>query len=188
MKRRSILQSLVAIPALAGSGAAQTGGTAPAIPKLDVTSADLAAEPVQRFFTADQAASLQRLAELLMPGGGGNPSALEAGAPAFLDFLLAHSPASAQATYRQGLDRLQQDSQARYRSAFAQLSDAQAATLLEPLRQAATYEPAAETRVNFLFTLRQDLLTATRNSREWLQAPTRGRSSSGLGMYWHPLE
>src|SRR5579883_3489048 len=188
MKRRSLLQGLAILPAVPALAPAQTSATPSPLPKLELSSAEAVAEPANHFFTADEMSALHKLAELILPGGGGNPSAIDAGAPEFLDFLIGHSPAAPQTLYRQGLDRLNRDAQAQFHAPFAKLTDEQAAVLLKPLQTPSPYDGPSDAFARFLHTLRIDLLTATRNSREWAQAPTRGRSSTGLGMYWYPLD
>jgi hypothetical protein len=141
-----------------------------------------------RFFTPAQFAVLRRLCEILMPAGG-YPGAVEAGAPEFLDFLIGASPAAAQKIYRDGLDGLEQRARTRYGKAFAALIPAEAEPLLGALREPWTYDPPRDPVARFLLQAKQDVRTATVNSREYVsQAAKRRRTASGIGQYWHPLE
>lgn len=194
MNRRTVLQSLAALPAVTLPAVGQGPATAVAaaaespLPKTALTNAEAVAATVPKFFTSEQAAAMKRLAELIVPAGGGNPGAVEAEAPQFLDFLLSQSPASRQMLYRQGLDKLNRDAHSRFGNSFAQVSAAQADTLLAPLKQPYPYEEPSDLFFRFLGTAKQDLLVATTNSRQWAASPTRGRSGSNLGMYWFPIE
>ena len=118
MKRRRAIQTLataaVATPLLAQRAVEEA-------PKLETAVADAGAAPVARFFSTAEFAVLRRLSELLMPADKGNPSALEAGAPEFLDFLIAQSPSERQSLYREGLDRLESDARRRYFTPFEEI-------------------------------------------------------------------
>src|SRR4051812_32812152 len=110
MKRRRLLQSLAALPAvgvipLAAQSAAQPA-PAPAGFPVTLTQADSVAQPSPHFFSADQRRALERLGDLLVPKSGDRPGAREAQAPAFLEFLISQSPQDRQKLYLDGLDRL----------------------------------------------------------------------------------
>src|SRR5215217_3728840 len=114
MKRRKLLQSIIAAPALAAIPkpvAAQTTAYAskeasPDNFKLALTPPDAVAQPEPRFFTPPQRAALEHLGDILMPKVGDRPGSQEANAPRFLEFLLSQSPADRQALYKNGLDHL----------------------------------------------------------------------------------
>ena len=59
---------------------------------LRTTEVDLTAETVTRYFKPEQFEALKKLSGLLMPPLKGNPGAIEAQAPEFLDFLISESP------------------------------------------------------------------------------------------------
>ncbi len=133
--------------------------------------------------------ALARLANLLVPPFNGKPGATQAGAPEFLDFLISRSPSNRQLLYRQGLDNLNKEAQRRFRSSFAQLSDAQAALLLKPLSDAWAFRNSNEGPTSFLHAAKLDILRATFNSREWTGAQSPGqRGSGGVSTYWFSLE
>src|SRR5437764_12473120 len=105
MKRRRFFQTLAVagtVPALSGQQQ-QT-----ALPKLETSTADSAAETLPHFFSTAQFAALRRLSDMLQPALNGAPGALDAKAAEFLDFLIGESPADRQQLYRDGLDALHQ--------------------------------------------------------------------------------
>lgn len=212
MKRRNFVRSLLVAPA--GSAAlkaqqqvaAQKPSPSPAtsarrafrqpqdVPKLDVVQADLAAEPAPRFFTATQFATLQKLASLLVPPLKGKPSAIDAQAPEFLDFLIRVSSADRQKLYCAGLDSLNIQATEQFHTSFAELNSTQADTILRPLFVARPWpEDFPDDHLkNFIARAHEDLRTATTNSREWANSGgTRsfGRGfSRSSGYYWRPID
>src|SRR6185295_10106065 len=115
MKRRKLLQSIIATPALAAIPkpvAAQNATYAakdstigsPDNFKLALTSPDAVAQPGQHFFTREQIAALEHLGDILVPKSGDRPGSQESNAPKFLEFLISQSPADRQTLYRSGLD------------------------------------------------------------------------------------
>ena len=192
MKRRKFIQTMAAAPALAASVAPalaqQPANARPApaeIPKLETSVSDAAAAYTPRFFTALQFSALRKLSAILMPALGNNPGALEAEAPEFLDFLIGQSPAERQQIYRVGLDILNTQAMKQFKKNFAEVDETQATTLLAPLRVAWTYEPPTEPLTRFLREAKQDVRTATMNSREW---NTAGGKRTGVGQYWYPID
>jgi len=191
MKRRRFVQSLVAAPAVPALLAQQTtpaGNASDDNPKLDLSVADAAADPVAHFFSAQQYAALRKLSDLLMPAMNGTPGALEARVPEFLDFLIGESPGERQQVYRNGLDGLNAQAKKRFNRGFAETEAAQAEQLLGPLREAWTNDPPAEPVAHFLWTVKTDVRTATLNSREWSAAAATGRRAGGAGLYWLPID
>ena len=220
MKRRKFVQSLVAVtPAVvvaqqvappstqppatpqqpveppigaAGRGGRGAGAGMEDTTKLEITSADAVGQMTPHFFNADQYLALEKLSQILLPPLKGAPGALDAQAPQFLDFLLGESPADRQQLYRQGLDALNAQARKKFQQAFAKLSDDQAAQLLEPLRQPWTYDPPADPLTKFLRAAKQDVRTATVNSREFSVAGNAagggGRRFGGTGLYWNSLD
>ena len=145
MKRRQALQSLAgisvagALPLRTLSQQQPAANTVSETPKLDTAVPDATAAALHLFFSADQFAALERLAEVLMPATGDSPGAQDAGVAEFLDFLISASPADRQAQYRDGLDKLNAGARSRYGKTFAQLAPVEIDTLLAPLREAWTY-------------------------------------------------
>ena len=206
MKRRRFLKAMVAAPAApvlfaqqpsapstpvsetpvpATSSASLVGD----LPKLESTVADVAAEMRPDFFNAQQFAALRKLSDLLMPSLKGQPGALDARAPEFLDFLIESSLPDRQQLYRAGLDALNALARKRFDKSFAELEASQAEALLAPLRQPWTYELPADPLARFLRAAKQDVRTATVNSREWSSSnASSGRRGGGAGQYWYPIE
>jgi hypothetical protein len=195
MKRRSLLKSLGALPAAAAVGQAQTQApklglpqtpsTAPTVDdfKLAVTSPDVVGTPVRKFLTADEFATLEHLAAIIVPPFNGRPGAKEAKSAEFLDFLISGSPDERQQLYRAGLDGLNAQAKKRYNKNFAALSETEVAPLLAPLTSPWTYDPPKETVAAFLVAAKEDVMRAVVNSRE---TASLGRRNSSP--YWFPIE
>ena len=180
MNRRHFIPALLVLPAAAQN---------PETPKIAATSPDVAAPGTAHFFQPPQLAALGRLAELISPATSDTPGAREAGAAEFLDFLLSVSPPDRAALYRTGLDRLNTDAHARFTKTFAELTPDQADAILAPLHQPWSYGGPTDPLAQFLLAAKDDILTATVNSREWIQAVSaRRRGAGGVGLYWYPIE
>jgi Gluconate 2-dehydrogenase subunit 3 len=195
LKRRQALQSLAgisvagALPLRALAQQQPAARTIAETPKFETAVPDAAAEGLHLFFSADQFAALERLAEVLMPAVGDSPGAQDTGVAEFLDFLISASPADRQGQYRDGLDKLNAVARSRYRKTFVQLAPAEIDTLLAPLREAWTFASPADSLAQFLRAAKMDVMHATMNSRQWSEARARrSRRASGLGMYWYPIE
>jgi len=199
MKRRRFVQSLVAapvVPALLAQQPSAPGGSAAKLPaletiKLETSSVDEAGETVVRFFSAQQLGALRKLGATILPSINGAPGAIEAGTAEFLDFLLGQSLAERQVRYRLGLDQLNQKAINQFNKPFAELNSSQVNTILEPLRAAWTYDPPADPFARFLREAKQDIRTATMNSREYVTAGVGGggrRGAGGGGLYWYPID
>jgi hypothetical protein len=161
------------------------------VPQIELTTTDAVAAPVAQFFTPAQFAALRRLSGLLMPPLKGNPGALDCGAPEFLDFLIGVSPADRQQLYRNGLDALNTQAKKQFGKPFAEVDDAQAHTILQPLLVAVpwSYDPPKDPLKHFLFAARQDVQTATRNSPESSAAASgSGRRGGGGGLVWNAID
>jgi hypothetical protein len=184
MRRRRVLQSLAALPALTALKGQQSDA-----PKLITLAADAVGDAAPRYFSPAQFAALRKLGDLLVPTGQARPSASEAHDAEFLDFLISQSPPDRQSLYRSGLDRLQSEAHARFGNPFEQLTGEQAGTLLAPLRQQWTYTAPADGFAHFLRAAKDDFIQATVNSREFAQSQTAAsRRGPGLGSYWLPVE
>jgi hypothetical protein len=202
MKRRRFIQALAAAPAapaLLAQQASQQASQQAAPAAADGTPAESAplefaipdegADPILRFFSERQFATLRRLCDLLMPATQGSPGALEARVPEFMDFLIGDSPADRQQVWLRGLDALEKQSQTRFRKTFADTDAAQADILLAPLHQPWTYEPPADPIARLLVAAKQDVRAATSNSYERALANSGGaRRRAGGGLYWLPIE
>lgn len=194
IKRRHAIQSLIGIPAAAALPLGAAPDTAaPRVstetPKTPVSVPDAVAGGMPRFFSAEEFAALGRLGEILLPPFAGRPGAREAGVAEFLDFLLANSPADRARLYRDGLAKLNSEARRRHQKAFAELTAEQAEPILAPLKEPWTYHGPSDPLARFLVAAKEDVFTATVNSREWAAAMARrSRSAGGLGTYWYPVE
>lgn len=205
MQRRQALRSILSLPAVAALPAAgqekqPLDKTAPAAgeklppeikpsaveeaPKLALTAADAACGSEARFFSPREYATLEKLADVLVPSFQGRPGAREARCAEFLDFLIGTSPAPRRELYRAGLNRLDSDARQRYSKPFAELSASEAEPLLAELRQPAP----ADSNPRFLASAKEDILRATVNSREWARSSPTRRGAGALGTYWFPIE
>ena len=185
MKRRKFFASAVAVPILAQQG---PPGQQTELPKLEIGTADDVASMQPKYFSPGQFAALSRLAEILVPTPESGVGAKEAKAAEFLDFLIGQSPADRQQVYLKGLDALIAQAKQKHQKSFEALSDAQANSLLEPLRKPWTYEPSPDPLTRFLQTAKADVRTATQNSKEFNRNGGGGaRRPGGVGMYWYPL-
>lgn len=194
MKRRNLLKSMLAAPALAAvpaPAAAQTssGAAAPDNFNLALTAPDAVAQPGQRFFSREEMAALEHLGDILVPRIGERPGSKETNAPKFLEFLISQSPQDRQALYRTGLEHLNSEASKRYGKSFAALHAGEAKPILQPLEGAWTYAGPSEPFAQFLLAAKEDFLRAAVNSPAYaaaMGANTRG--SSGMNYYWFAVE
>ncbi len=196
MNRRAILKSLAALPAAAALPAQESAvppKPSPSVveetPRIQASVPDAIAETVPQFFSPEAFSALKRLSDLLMPAIGATPGALAAHAPEFLDFLIGQSPADRQTLYRAGLDRLNADALRRFSRPFSELKAEQADSVLEPLHATWTYAGPEDPFARFLQTAKEDVMTATVNSREWIDVVSkRGRRGGNVNTYWLPID
>ena len=167
-----------------------TLGLNPKTPLPQTRTADEIAEADRRFFTPLQLVALTRLCGVLLPPLGNKPGALEAGTPLFLDFLIGSSAAARQIVYTSGLTWLDGHSQAIYKHRFADLDDTQAGAILKPwLRTWMNDHPPTEPHADFINIVRDDVRTATLNSKAWSDARSGELPAEGAtALYWAPIE
>lgn len=183
MKRRRFIQTLAAAPVAPALLAQQAAPVEAPAPELVFSIPEDASEPVLRFFSRRQFATLQRLSDVLMAG------ASEALVPEFMDFLVGAAPVERQQLWREGLDALESQSQTRFAKPFSGIDAAQVETLMAPLRQPWTYDPPADPVARLLAAAKLDIRTATINSPLRNPVPSAGpRRRGGGGLYWLPVE
>lgn len=160
------------------------------LPKLDINYADDVASEMPHFFSAAQFSTLQKVSDIIAPATSSHAGALDAKAAEFLDFLISESPADRKEVYRSGLDALNAQAKKRYSKPFADLDPSQSNELMAPLRQQWTYETPSEPVARFLRAAKQDVRTATVNSREYVAGAksNAGTRRGGGGLYWYPLD
>lgn len=190
------------------------GGVRQARPISPATDADLVASGDAHFFSHEQFATLRQLCVLMMPALNGYPSAVEAEAPEFLDFLVGATPAGRQQSYvaalagsaparqvvtgstdrRQmyveGLERLESEARRRFSKSFAALNPDQADALLAPgLAPWMADHPPRDSFQHFINVAHQDIRTATMNSAAWSAAAVAaGERAPGGGSYLLPID
>ncbi len=166
-----------------------TLGLNPLTPLPHTAAPDTAGETVSLFFSAPQMQTLNRLADLMLPRTANHPGALDAQTPAFLDFLIGHSPAVRGSLYTSGLNWLDAEAKLSHKKPFALLETAQADRLLKPwLRTWMTDNPPTQTHADFVNIVHADIRTATVNSHVWFEAlDSRGRERT-TQLYWSPIE
>ena len=168
MKRRNWIKTALAVPGLVALPAAAQQPRDEFAKVETVPAADRAGEPVPMFFSKAEYAALEKLAVAIMPSVDGKPGALQAGVPAFLDFHVSQSPTGRQQLYRDGLARFG------------------AGAGLGPLSEPWTHEPSSDPYKRFLREAKIDIVQATFNSREWIEARPGGRG--GAGTYYLAVE
>ena len=187
MKRRSVLQSLIAIPAITGAAVTETPQqavfnaetpTMPVVPPVETSPS------IRRTFSPDQLFALEKLGDLIVPAYNGLPGASQAGAAAFLDFYIGASPKPLQDLYLRGLDTLNHLALTKFGQTFTNLHIDQAGTLLTPLSDPNSKDKLAP----FLRTAKSDLLRATFNSRAYIDAVSQTRRPRNASKYfWYPI-
>lgn len=193
VERRRFMQALAAASAVpAGAAAAQAPASAAeeeAPTPVTTTLHDAAGVAAPSFFDERQLAALQRLSELILPAMDGAPGALDVDAPEFLDFHVGQSPNQRRDVYRAGLDTLHALATSRFGKRFEELTDAQADQLIaEPLARPWTLSPPADPLAAFLREAKQDVLNATMNAREYVEAAGRSRRRRTASLYWYTVE
>ncbi len=216
MKRRDFLQTVVSVPAGAvlleqpaaaqnPASPAQTGGAPPTAPAtapptatadaaatqnagLETVASDTVAATEARFFSDVQFATLRRLADLLMPPLNGNPGALDAQAPEFLDNYTAVSAAERQRLYRDGLDDLNRQALARFKKPFAELSASDADAIVKPLFKVRGPIMSVVDLGPFINRVHQDVRTVTINSPQWAAAQAATATPVPRLLYWRKVD
>jgi hypothetical protein len=218
MRRRDFVKGILAASAAARAMGAQqaTPAAPPAAPHVMPPAAPVAPGPVPwmrglldvkpldlgtlvpdavaqddaHFFNALETATLRRLCALLMPPLKGNPGALDAGTPEFLDFLIGASPRQRQQLYLAGLDRLDAEAKHKFAVAFAGTTDAQADALIRPwLRTWMVEQLPTEVYAAFINQAHSDIRAATINSQAWSEAArAAGHRSNGVDLFWYPVD
>ena len=141
IRRRELLRAI---------GVAMVASHCPAFVKWAYAGAHESDEPAPprpqtytpQFFSIEDFARIERLAELIIPSDE-TPGAREAGAAEFIDFMVGHD-AEQQQPMRTGLAWLHVQSNGRFARPFLELSEAQQVSLLEPLAYEAKYREGEE--------------------------------------------
>jgi hypothetical protein len=203
MKRRDFLQSVVGVPAgavlLEGSTTALTPEAEPVVAQapaaapapsgvLDTVGPDQVAAIRPRHLAAVQFATLRRLSDLLLPALPPNPGALAAQAPEFIDNYLASCATDRQQLYRDGLDDLEKQAQARFRKRFADLTAAEADAIVKPLFSPRGPAMSVVDLGPFINRVLQDVRTVTMNSPQWAAAQAAAGNPVTRLLYWRNVD
>jgi len=153
-------------------------------PVLKTTISEQAATPKPSFFTAHQFAALKRLSDLFLPSMNGNPGAVEAGTPEFLDFYTSVSAPDRQQLYRNGLNHLNAQARTNFKKSFSDLSNAEADQITKPL-----FEPRGPLQAflelgPFANRALQDIRVATLNSPAWAASAAAAGRRIPAPLYW----
>jgi hypothetical protein len=157
--RRQVLQ-------LAGAGAAAAvtwtpAEAAAAAARAGQARAEAAAtgQPsTPRFFTAPEYAMVIALAEMIIPRDARSGSAVDAGAPEFIDIITNEQP-SRQVAMRGGLAWINAQCEERFEKRFLDSTDSERRQVLDDIAWPAKARPEFSHGVGFFSTLR-DLVTA----------------------------
>jgi gluconate 2-dehydrogenase gamma chain len=106
-----------------------------------------------QFFSAPEFAVVSRLTELIIPTDD-TPGAHEAGVDEFMDFMVAHD-SEQQPRLRAGIAWLEERCQREYARGFLELSEAEQASLLEPLAYQAKHRDGDELGQEFFRRVRE---------------------------------
>lgn len=201
MKRRRFMQAIAVAPA-AGPLLAQSRSQRPSegpvvgqvpvegqvAPALKTTFSEAAATPEPKFFSPEQFATLRRLSDLFVPALNGNPGALAAGAPEFLDFYTSVSAASRQELYRNGLNDLNAQARSKFKKPFAELSNNEADQILKPLFKPRGPLQAFLELGPFANRALQDIRTVTFNSPAYAENAAAAGQRIPAPLYWQKVD
>ena len=120
-----------------------------------------------QFFSADEYASVKRLAELIIPSDG-SPGAREAGASEFIDFIVA-SDVELQPRFRKGLAWMNAHATRLHQRSFVDLSAEQQTGILEHLAYKDRHRPGEEEGQAFFRLMREYTVMGFYTSRVGLE-------------------
>lgn len=120
-----------------------------------------------QFFSSEEYATLERLAELIIPSDG-TPGAREAGVSEFIDFMVASDP-EIQYRFRYGLTWLDTHARWLHGKPFRSLNADQQTEILEHLAYKDKYRPREEDGRDFFKLLRQYTVMGFYTSRIGLE-------------------
>ena len=119
------------------------------------------------FFSPQEYAIVERLAELIIPSDG-TPGAREAGVSEFIDFMVASDP-NIQTLFRYGIDWVDAHSRSLYSKPFVDLSAQQQTDLLEHLAYRDRYRAGEEDGRSFFNLMKEYTVKGYYTSRVGLQ-------------------
>jgi len=160
INRRVLLQTLGAAPAaLAFTWTTEEAAHAAAGARAARRDAAARQEPyAPRFFTAAEYATVMALADVVIPADDRSGSASDAGAPEFIDYIVAEQPARRTAM-RGGLVWLDTECRRRFDQPFLTCSDDERSQVLDDIAYPGRARPEFSHGVRFFTTFR-DLVAA----------------------------
>jgi gluconate 2-dehydrogenase gamma chain len=142
IERREVLQLLAFASAAAGFAGFRKWAYA-CDHVLPARHPEAASDPYQPlYFSSDEYATLERLAELIIPGDD-TPGAREAGVSEFIDFMVANDPAM-QMPFRFGLAWIESRARFLFDKRFRELNSQQQTAMLEQLAYRDRYQSGDE--------------------------------------------
>ena len=117
-----------------------------------------------RFFTAHEYATVVALADLIIPRDSRSGGASEAGAPEFIDYLIAEQT-DRQTAIRGGLMWLDNQSRARFDKSFLDCADADRRSVLDEIAWPGRAKPEVSQGARFFTTMRDLVATGFWTSR-----------------------
>jgi gluconate 2-dehydrogenase gamma chain len=160
INRRELLTALGAAPAAAALILTDTDvqAAARAVDQMRV-DAQVTGQPAEpRFFTPAEMAMLTVLADMIIPRDARSGSASDAGAPAFIDYIVAEQP-NRQIPMRGGLAWVTAHCQTRFEKTFLDASDAERRQLVDDIAWPQKAAPGMSQGAAFFTSLR-DLVAA----------------------------
>jgi hypothetical protein len=167
IQRRDILRALAAVPASAfaftwtADDVVEAAGRSRAA-REQAAAAGRAYAP--RFFTAREYAMVVALADLIIPRDDKSGSASDAGAPEFIDYIVAEQP-QRQVAMRGGLAWLDAECQQRFDRAFLECPDGERRQVLDEIAWPRRTRPEISHGVAFFTTMRDLVATGFWSSR-----------------------
>ena len=131
-----------------------------------------------QFFTAHEYATVERLADLMIPGDD-RPGATDAGVSEFIDFMVWSDP-SIQYRFRYGLTWLDARSRSAHRKPFLEVNEAAQKEILDGLAYPQKFKPGEEEGRDFFKLMREYTVMGFYTSKRGLQ----GLDYPGLQVFY----
>ena len=164
--RRQMLKTLAAAPAALAftwtMEEAAEASTQSQQARANAAASKTAYKP--RFFTAHEYATIVLLGDMILPKDARSGSASEAGAPEFIDHIVAEQPAR-QVAMRGGLQWLDRECVKRFDKKFLACADTERRLVLDDIAWPRKARPAMSQGVRFFTTMRDLVATGFWSSR-----------------------
>jgi hypothetical protein len=166
LNRRQLLQTLSAAPAafVCTWTAADVAQAAEGAARARQAAAAGQSPYAPRFFTAAEFAAVVALADMILPADARSVSASAAGAPEFIDYIVAEQ-ADRQTALRGGLAWLDTECRRRFDKVFTACTDAERRQVLDDIAYPARTRPELRHGAAFFTTMRDLVATGFWSSR-----------------------